>query len=207
MKKFFTVALLGGCLAASSMPAQATSMVQLSTHQLTDASTAIVRGVVTEVWTEEDEKGLVWTRIQIEVSHTYKGDSKRTAYIIDQLGGKFGGNVTLLPGVARFSVGEDGLFFLETLPSGRITTVGLSQGKYTARLDPYSRELVAQRYAPAPRQTYDHRFIPMPKAGDRLFLSDLVETIESRVAQGWDGKPIPGASQSRLQHINSEVAR
>jgi hypothetical protein len=85
--------------------------------------------------------------------------------------------------------------------------VGLSQGKYTARLDPYSRELVAQRYAPAPSQAYDHRFIPMPKAGERLFLSDLVETVESRVVQGWNGKPIPGANLSRLQHINPEVAR
>jgi hypothetical protein len=207
MKKFLTAAALAGCIAITSTPAQATTMIQLSTTQLVDASDSIVRGVITEVWTEEDDNGIVWTRSQIEVSKTLKGDSKRSAYIVDQMGGKFGGNLTHMAGTARFSVGEEGVFFLETLASGRVTTVGLSQGKYTARMDPYSRELIAQRYAPAPRQAYDHRFIPMPKAGEKLFLSDLIASIEDRVEQGWDGKAIPGKSLERLQQINLEVVR
>jgi hypothetical protein len=207
MKKFFAAAILGGCITIAALPAQATSLVSLTTHQLVDASSTVIRGVVTEVWTEEDADGRVWTRVQIEVSHTYKGDPKTTAYIVDQMGGQFGGNISEIPGAARFSVGEDGLFFLETLGNGRLTTVGFSQGKYTARLDPYSQELIAQRFVPASRQAYDHRFIPLPKAGDRLPLAELIATIEARVKQGWDGAPIPGANMNRLQHINSEVAR
>ena len=207
MKTFLFAAALG-CISTVSTPAMATTMVELTTNQLVDASNAIVRGVVTEIWTEEDKNGVVWTRIQLEVSETLKGDKTKKAYIVDQLGGGFGGNSTQFSGAARFSIGEDALFFLETLGNGRTTTVGLSQGKFTAKMDPYTQELIARRYAPGPRQKHDHRFIPLPVKDNVLFLSDLIETVEDRVEQGWDGKAIPGASMKRLQKINvPEVAR
>ena len=95
------IAMLGALFSA---PAQA-SMVELSQDQLVDASNAIVRATVTEIWTEEDERGVVWTRAQLEVIETFKGDKRVKAYVIDQLGGRFGGNVTDMDAGARFSVG------------------------------------------------------------------------------------------------------
>ena len=208
MIKILPTVVLAACLASFSAPANATTMVQLSTTQMVDASDAIVRGTITEVWAEEDENGIVWTRAQVEVSHTYKGDSKQKAFIIDQLGGNFGGNVSTVAGSARFSAGEEGVFFLEHLGSGRTTTVGLSQGKFTLRLDPYSRELIAQRIAPAPGQKYDHRFLPLPTEAKKLFLTDLEDTIQGRIDVGWDGIQIPGTSMERLRSINAkEVIR
>ena len=208
MKKFISIAAVLSCLTTTSTPAMATTMVELSTNQMVDLSNAIVRGVITEIWTEEDRNGVVWTRAQLEVSQTLKGNADIKVYIVDQIGGTFGGSVTKVGGTARFSQGEEGIFFLETIDNGRTITVGLSQGKFTARMDPYSQELIAQRYAPPPRQKYDHRFIPLPKEEKRLYLSDLIEQIEDRVEQGWDGKPITGADMKRLQEINArEVTR
>ena len=204
MKKILPAVVLAACLAGISTPANATTMVQLSTPQMVDASNAIVRAKITEVWAEEDENGIVWTRAQIEVSHTYKGDPEKKAFIIDQLGGQFGGNVSSVPGAARFSPGEEGIFFLEHLGSGRTTTVGLSQGKFTLRLDPYSHQLIAQRFAPAPGQAYDHRFLPLPTEAKKLFLIDLEDTIQGRVDAGWDGLRIPGTSLERLRSINAK---
>jgi len=193
---------------ALSTTINATTMVQLSTPQMVDASDAIVRGKITEVWTEEDENGIVWTRAQLEVSQSYKGQNVKDAYVIDQIGGRFGGNETQVSGRAHFSPGEEGVFFLERLGSGRITTVGLSQGKYTLRLDPYSQETIVQRYTPGKGKTYDHRFIPLPLEGERTFLIDLVDNIKNRVETGWDGTPIPGTSNARLERINrKEVTR
>ena len=207
MKKLLPlVSLMAGM--ALSTTINATTMVQLSTPQMVDASDAIVRGTIVEVWTEEDANGIVWTRAQLEVSHTYKGQNVKDAYVIDQMGGRFGGNETSVSGRAYFSPGEEGIFFLERLGSGRITTVGLSQGKFTLRLDPYSQQKIVQRYTPAKGKAYDHRFIPLPEQAKRTFLIDLIDTIEQRVEAGWDGKPIPGASKARLERINrKEVTR
>ena len=206
MKTLFSIAAMMGALV--STPAEATSMIVLSQDQMVDASTSIIHGVITEVWTEEDTKGVVWTRAQVEVTETYKGDRTMKSYIVDQIGGRFGGNSTGMAGTARFSVGEDAVFFLETLGNGRTTTVGLSQGKFTTRMDPYSQLKVVTRYAPPASQTYDHRFIPLPKGDERVFLDDFVDRIQTRVEQGWDGKAIPGVSMERLRTINTiEVPR
>ena len=148
-------------------PANATSLVKLSTEQLVDASDAVIRGKIIEIWTEQDRDGAVWTRAQVAVEHTYKGDSSQTAYVIDQIGGTWGQVRTIVHGGARFSVDENVVLFLEKLGNGRIVPVGMKQGKYTLRLDPYSREMIAQRFTPAPTQSYDHRFIPLPKAASR----------------------------------------
>jgi hypothetical protein len=78
----------------------------------------------------------------------------------------------------------------------------MKQGKYTLRLDPNSRQLLAQRFTPAPTQAYDHRFIPLPKVASRIFLTDLEGKIATRLANGWDGTPIPGTSLKRLERIN-----
>ena len=204
MKTLFSIIAMLGAL--FSAPANA-SMVELSQDQLIDASNAIVRAVVTEIWTEEDTRGVVWTRAQIEVVDTYKGNNLVKAYIDDQLGGRIGGNATDMDAGARFSVGEEAIFFLETLGNGRTSPVGLSQGKFTTRLDPYSQQKLVLRFAPTGKQKYDHRFIPLPKADDRVFMADFVDQIQDRVEQGWDGKPIPGASLERLRVIDNERLR
>ena len=201
MKKFLFIATLTAGTALSTA-SNATTMVKLSTDQMVDASDAVVRGKITEVWTEEDSTGIVWTRAQLEVSQTLKGSKSKNAYVIDQMGGTFGGNETTVAGSAQFSPGEEGIFFLERLGSGRITTVGLSQGKLTIRLDPYSREKIVQRYAADTAKEYDHRFIPLPSAEKRVFLIDMIENIENRVEAGWDGEGIPGTSKDRLERIN-----
>ena len=209
MKTLLIPALLATWIAGSTMPAHASVMVQLSTNQMVDASDSIVRGKILEVWTEEDERGVVWTRAQLEVTQVLKGDKNRKKYIIDQMGGTFGGNQSIVQGRTHFSTGEEGIFFLENLKSGRTITVGLNQGKFTLRLDPYSRQTIVQRYSPPQGKAYDHRFIPLPsKTEEIVTLDDLVDSIETRLSTGWDGKAIPGTSLERLTRINGlEVTR
>ena len=207
MKKFLFAATMTTAMAFSAS-VTASTVVVLSTDQMVDASDAVVHGTITEVWTEEDANGLVWTRAQIEVDRVLKGNKTKDAYVVDQMGGTFGGNQTTVPGRTRFSRGEEGVFFLEQLGSGKFSTVGMSQGKLTVRLDPYSREKIVQSFNLAPARAYDHRFIPLPSAAERRFLNDFVDDIEARVQAGWDGQPIPGTSNERLERINrKEVAK
>ncbi len=193
------LASLGG-LSAST--AEATTLVQLSTDQLVDASDVIVRGVVTEVWTETDSStGHIWTHAQVEVSSVLKG-GETELIIIEQPGGSWGGKTTEVIGAARFSVGEDAYFFVEHLDSGHTALTGMFQGKFNIQMDPYARQNIVRRFSVSPTVEFDHRFIPLPPEDQRVNTIDFEEHILTRVQDGWDGQPIPNVSTEKLTRIN-----
>ena len=185
--------------------ANATTMIPLSIQQLVDASDEVVKGTVTEVWTEPDSKtGLVWTYAQIEVSKSLKGNPG-SIVIIEQPGGTWGPKSASVEGVARFSVGEEGYFFVEHLASGHNVSVGMSQGKFNIIMDPYQKKEIAIRFPVHINRSFDHRFIPLPEKSRRTPIEQFELSISNRVQNGWDGTPIPGTSIERLQRISPSI--
>ena len=183
--------------------ANATSMVELSIDQLIDASEEIVKGTVVATWTERDPKTqMLWTHAQIEIEETFRGDAKEIL-IIEQPGGTWGSTDLVVEGIARFSEGETGYFFVEYLASDRYVPVGMFQGKFNVLMDPYSQNEIVHRYALHPSQKFDHRFIPLPTKENRVSTQMFEEQILSGLENGWDGKPIPGVSSEKLQRINA----
>ncbi len=183
--------------------AQATTMVELTIDQLVDASDNIVKGVVTEIWTEPDSKtGMIWTHAQIEVETVLKGNSELDIVVLEQPGGIWGTKDAIVEGVARFSVGESGYFFVEDLDSGRSVPVGMFQGKFNILMDPYSQKEITTRFALPLRRNFDHRFIPLPDKSKRITVANFEQQIIQRVQTGWDGKPIPGKKTEKLRKIN-----
>lgn len=214
-----TAALLLALLSTGGSPAEATSMIRLSTEQMVDASDAVVRGTVTDIWTEYTNDR-VWTYAQVEVTEVLKGDPGQDLLVISQPGGLWAHRQTTVAGAARFSLGEDAYFFVEHVSSaaggaslpgatgegwengGRTILVGMFQGKYNVQMDPYSRQEIVHRFAVGPHQEFDHRFLPLPPADQRLSTADFESRIRARVATGWDGQPIPGISSEKLRRIN-----
>lgn len=185
-----------------SSTASATTLVELTQDQLIDASDMIVRGTVTEVWTEQDaETGYVWTHAQVEVERVLKGDASTELLVIEQPGGTWANMTTVVSSVARFSAGEEGIFFVEQ-KAARIMPVGMLQGKFNVIMDPYSRDFIVRRFALPEGRDFDHRFIPLPPEADRVSLVDFEDRIIQGVADGWDGQPIPGVSNDKLRTIN-----
>ena len=183
--------------------AEATTMVPLTIEQLVDSSDNVVKGVVTEVWTEPDSKtGMIWTHAQIEVQTVLKGDTDVDVLVLEQPGGVWGTKDAIVEGVARFSVGESGYFFVEELDSGRSVPVGMFQGKFNVLMDPYSRKEITTRFALHPKMNFDHRFIPLPEKSKRVTVDSFERRIKQRVQTGWDGNPIPGKNTEKLQKIN-----
>lgn len=182
--------------------ANATSMTRLSHEQLVDAADMIVRGTVTEVWTESNENGNIWTRAQIEVQYVLKGDVATDVLVLDQPGGEWSNIASRVSGTARFSVGEEAYFFVEHLRNGRDTPLGWYQGKFTVQFDPYSRQEVVQRFLAPPGRAYDHRFIPLPAEDKRVFVDDFEARIHQRMIVGWDGEPILGFQAAHLKRIS-----
>lgn len=188
-------------MAAAPQPAGATTLVKLSTEQLTDAAEFIVVGNIADVWTEVDERGMVWTRALVEVEESLKGGEASTL-VVEQAGGEYGNTFTRVEGVARFSVGERGVFFASTRGEGRVQLVGMVQGKFTVRMDPYSRQEIVQRFALPLDRAYDHRFLPLPAEEKRVALDDFLGQVRDRVELGWDGQEIPGVSPDKLRQRN-----
>ena len=182
--------------------ARATTLTELSVEQMTVASDLIVRGTVTQVFTELDERGNVWTRAQVEVSEVLKGVATTKAVLVDQMGGVHGNSYSVIRWSPRFSKGEEAVFFLETLRSGRTSIVGWYQGKFTLRMDPDTSELMLVRYTSQQDRPYDHRFIPHPPTHKRVYLSDFKTRVFDQIDRGWDGKAIPGADPAKLRQIN-----
>jgi len=182
--------------------ARATTLTELSVEQMTDASDLIVRGTITQVFTELDERGNVWTRAQVEVSEVLKGVTTTKAVLVDQMGGVHGNSYSVIRWAPRFSKGEDAVFFLETLRSGKTSIVGWYQGKFTLRMDPDTSELMLVRFTANQDRPYDHRFIPHPPIQNRVYLSDFKTRVFDQLDRGWDGKSIPGADSAKLRQIN-----
>jgi hypothetical protein len=188
--------------------AHATSIAPLSVEQMTDASTYVVRGRVTRVWTELDAGGVVWTRAELAVARTFKGPDAPETLIVDAMGGEAGGVALWMDGMPRFSEGEDILVFLDSIRHDtRLTPVGAFTGKYTVRRPPHETRSIAVPYEVRPAVRYDARFLPVPPREQWVFVDDLEAQVHRRVVAGWDGAPIPGLTPAKLQTINAADRR
>lgn len=199
---------LGAPIVAPIQAAHATSIVPLTTEQMTDGATWIVRGVVTETWTEIDTAGRVWTRARVQITDTLKGPGSPAELVVDTMGGEFGGETTWVEGAARFSDTEEVLLFLDTIRHGeRLTPLGMHTGKYTIRRAPGDDRRYAQRYPVDPKMKFDARFLPHPAAQDRVYVDDLEARIEAQLEKGWDGKPFAALPVDKLEAINTPDRR
>ena len=186
-----------------SIEAQATTMVQLSVDQLIDASDTIVKAQVVSLWTEVDPKTqMIWTHAQLEISEILKGNLESEYLVIEQPGGAWGSKRATIESVARFSLDEEGYFFVEHLSTDRSVPVGMFQGKYNIIMDPYTQQELVHRFPLHPSRTFDHRFIPLPPEEHRVTADSFEEKILTHLEEGWNGEPIPGTSSERLELIN-----
>lgn len=189
-------------------PAHATSIAQLSVAQLTDASTYIVRGTVKRVWVDTDADGIIWTRAEIAVSSVLKGPDSPAVLVVESMGGMDGDQQTIVDGMARYSPDEDVLMFLDTIHHGQdLTPVSAFEGKYTVRRAPHDDRPIVVQYTVNPLTVYDARFLPYPAPADRVYLDDMLDSVQTHLKAGWDGQPIPGISADKLRTINAPERR
>ncbi len=187
------------------LPAAATTLAPLTVEQMTDASDLIVRGRVTEVWTELDEHSHLWTRAEVEVTTGLKGRvAAGDVLVVDAAGGTANdGSIHEVPLAARYGKGEDVFLFLaETRFGTHYDTVAMSNGKFTVKQDPRDGVPMLVKFTVPQAQVWDPRFVPNPAVDKRVSLASMEGLVKTRVDLGWDGKPIPGISGEKLRTIN-----
>lgn len=162
--------------------ARATTFAETTETQRIDRADLIVRGTVVEQWVEADPSGRLYTRVMVDVAHTYKGAVPDGRVVVTQPGGELGGVRTLVDGTARFNVGEDVVLLLqEKAHFGDFVLISMIKGKYTVRLEPHSRREVVQQTWVPPHLEWDHRFLPFANQSELHFLADLEASIADRV--------------------------
>lgn len=205
------LAALALVAAVSGLPtvAQATTFAPMTREMLVDASTYIVRGTVEKVWTEQDERGLIWTRALVTVAKVMKGPDEPTQITVDSLGGEFQGTTMHVAGAAKFSIGEEAVFFLAEggKQNVRLVPVAKFMGVHIIRRAPGERDPYTLTYQTPPKEIFDARFLPHLEAERRVYLGDLIQAIDSRLVTGWTGEAIPGLSPEKLAEINAPARR
>lgn len=146
------------CLAVVSF-AQASTVEKLSFDRLVNEADLIVRGKVEELKNRPaPDRSSVSTAIKVSVAQQFKG-VKVSSVTIEQPGGSLGEVVQGVPGVAEFSSGEDVILFLKRRRQGVFDVVGGRQGKFTAKTQPGSSDVV---------EDFAHRTEPLDSFLKRL---------------------------------------
>jgi hypothetical protein len=134
--KFHRVTYLLGVVAICCAGAvQATEIVPLSTAQLGERSTTVVRGEVADVrsfWNARRTK--IFTEVVIDVAEAYKGAAGGQVRLL-QLGGTVDGVRVTVHGALQWTTGEEVLLFLEPYQGDAYHVAGFSQGKFQVERD------------------------------------------------------------------------
>ena len=127
--------LLG--LALLATPATATTLLEVGVPAMTRTSQWVVRAQVVAV-TPVDLRGEgagLFTDVTLEVAEVYRGHEVPQTHVLRLLGGAGADGTSLwIPGMPRFSPGEDVVLFLERTPRGQVPC-GLAQGVWRVAPD------------------------------------------------------------------------
>lgn len=204
LPRFLLVASLTAFMAWGT-PAHATSIAPLTVEQMVDASDIIATGIVRSVHAELISERRIVTYAEIEVDGVSKGIAEVGDFVtVESPGGVLDdGMMSNVEAAARYSVGERVLVFLcEKRQGTSFGTVGMTKGKFTIKQDPRDGSDMLVQFTLPYTKAFDARFVPNPPAASRVGLSAMVDRVEARVEQGWDGRSIPGVSDAKLREIN-----
>jgi hypothetical protein len=207
MNRFVRMIAVVGIAALASLPApaRATTLAPLTHDQMVDGSDLIVEGTVLRTWVDQDEIGHVWTHVELKVEASLKGEAAVGDVVtLEAPGGILpDGRISEVALAPRYAVGERTLVYLcETHFGATYDTVGMMMGKFTIRQNPADGSDMVVRMTVPYTAKWDPRFLPHPALKDRVSLRSMEQAIAARVAQGWDGQPVPGASLEHLRAIN-----
>jgi hypothetical protein len=88
---------------------------------------------------------------------------------------------TVVPGYARFKVGERVMLFLERADTGQLVVTGLAQGKYTLTTDAKSGVVIAERDLDGLHQLGKRParvFANVPQNPNRMTLGQLLNVVK-----------------------------
>jgi hypothetical protein len=142
----------------AAISAGASTVERLSLDQLIEHADVIVRGRVEDITARSAPRGRARTFISLTVEKQFKGTPQNTVFI-EQPGGATGDIALAVPGLPKFSTGENVIVFLKRRRDGAFAVVGDTQGKFNAKTGSGGNEIV---------EDFAHRTEPLGSFLDRL---------------------------------------
>ncbi|MFC1736649.1 hypothetical protein ACFL1X_11075, partial [Candidatus Hydrogenedentota bacterium] len=109
-----SVAVLACIFVMACVSAEATTIIPQNSRQLTKSADTIVHGIVTEAYCDFDpDKKMIYTFTKVKIKEDLgKTKTDGDECIIVQIGGRYKGLRTFVPGSARLDVNEEVILFL-----------------------------------------------------------------------------------------------
>ena len=141
------ISLVGVLLVlACTEAAFATTAIVPRDEEMVVESRAIVTGRVLELSTSvDDNTGLVYTYIRLEVHTVLKGNITEREIVLRELGGETRERGTMIFGMPRFEAGQDVLVYLNTWRDGALRVHQGFLGKFNINRDVSTGQLVVER--------------------------------------------------------------
>jgi hypothetical protein len=164
-----------------ALAAQAATLEYLSLDDMTERSTAIVRGRVLSS-SASVHGPLIYTHFTVQVLERWKGTDTAELDVVVP-GGTFQGLRQTFPGTPKLAEGSEYILFLWTGASGLTQVIGLSQGVFTLGADD-AGGLVATRTASDSTMLDSKTGRVVADQPMRLKLSDLRSRVRARTGRG-----------------------
>ncbi len=130
------LSLISVLLVSLSLPAFATTVLQLSFEEVAESAELIFEGRVTDVEVVQTGPRSIHTNVTFEVISVIKGNYADTGITLQFLGGEVDGRRLVVQGMQMPAQGDTGIFFVESLQETLIhPLVGWSQGHFLLETD------------------------------------------------------------------------
>lgn len=179
----FALALCAFGVAGHADEAQATTMLRMTTRELTRASQDVVLGEVVGVRSEWTSDRRMITRVTIRVNERLKGDAAGIVEVV-QLGGEVDGVKVSVPGCPSFRPGEEAVLFLAGTNRARLQVTGLAQGKFEVTRAAGGKGEALARRAPGFETGDARRLTPTVRGGRTgVPLDSLVAEVRRSIGE------------------------
>ncbi len=131
-----------GLMSSLTFSAGAHQFVPLSIERLIQESYWVVQGRVIEKSCHWDERGSIFTRITLDQTDVWKGESVSETFTFIQAGGTLGDLRMVAMGEPNYSLKEQVIVFLSRNQRGEGVSVGMAQGKFKVWLRESDQELM-----------------------------------------------------------------
>ncbi|MBC8003675.1 MAG: hypothetical protein H7X97_13905 [Opitutaceae bacterium] len=171
-------------LLALAIHVGATQYLPLSIAELTDRANLVLQGTVESKICLRDERGRIYTRVELAVTEVWKGSLTTNRFSIALASGILGDQGVAVSGEATYDVGEEVVAFLVLNHRGEGVTIGLIQGKFNVTVEAGTGAKLAQNIFHGGHVGFEaQRQIQAGLAPTRLTVTSLKTQVHGRATK------------------------